>query len=278
MAAGTEFMTFSHFLRLPSELRTRIWLEALPDADGSALYSYQKGCWCLRRLTEVDHEYDADDEKNLSLEFRHDLLEPTRVEVPLFLVNDEARNVVLPWICDQGIELGFGEDGEVQCLVRQFDPSRDVLYIAPDRWFDFCNEAYDRLFEPDLLGRAVSHGTDITRIAVPEVFVWSRADELSDIFDWFSAVSLLLIIVDAQPELLSGVEDVVQRRWEVESIQGKAFSWNHDHGRFDLGGGEYIGNEALYRHIEKSCKGLGEILVRDNIRRFEIRPVHATGG
>lgn len=186
-------------------------------------------------------------------------------------------------------------------LVRPFDPMRDILYIALGRWYDFCCEPYDRLFEPDLLGKNVSSGPDLTRIAVPESLVWGRADELPEMFGWFSGIAVLLVIVDPQPGVqLPGEEvvqrreeaestqkrpfrwiqqfqgeDVAKRRWEVKSTRGRAFFWNHDHGRFDLGDGDCVGSEALYGHIEAATKGLGEKIIENHIRRFEIRPVYA---
>lgn len=50
-----------------------------------------------------------------------------------------------------------------------------------------------------------------------------------------------------------GDNDVkVQRRWDFESIQGRAFFWNDDRGGFDAENGEYIGDEAVYRQPEKA--------------------------
>lgn len=299
--AATNSFPFSHFLSLPSELRNKIWLYVLPDKDEPALYFFRKGCWSPRRLKESDQRYDPNDEYNLTLEFRHDLLEPARVDVPLFFVNHETRGIALAWVCAQGIEMCFYEGGKCHMFVRPFDPMRDVLYIAPGRWNDFCFEPYDRLYEPDLLGKNVSNGPSLTCIAVPESLVWGGADALPEMFGWLPGIEVLLVIVDPQPSVQLPGREVVQRfeeaksmqkrpshliqqlqgddvakcRWEIKSTRGRAFFWNREHGRFDVGDGDCIGSEALYKHIEAASKGLGEKIIENHKRRFEIRPVYA---
>jgi len=87
---------------------------------------------------------------------------------------------------------------------------------------------------------------------------------------------VLFIIVDTQPDLQSADNDMkVQRRWELESIQGEAFFWNNDRGGFDFRDSENIGDEALYRLLGEANKGLGEEVVKNHIRSFEVRPVFA---
>jgi hypothetical protein len=221
--------------------------------------------------------------------------------VLLFFVSLEARGIALAWVCGQGIEICFHEDGKCIVFVRQFEPMRDILYIALGRWYEIYSEPYDRLFEPDLLGKNVSSGPDLTRIAVPESLVWDRADELPEMFGWFSGIAVLFIIVDSQLgvqfpggevdqrheeaestqkrafrwiQQLQG-EDVVKRPWEVKSKGERAFFWNHEHGRFDSGDSDCIGSEALYRHIEAATKGLGEKIIETHLRHLEIRPVYA---
>jgi hypothetical protein len=110
--------------------------------------------------------------------------------------------------------------------VRPIDPIRDTLYITSNRVDDFYCEPYDRLFEPDLLGKIITSGPDLARITMSEALFRNEATTLHEMFDWFFGVSVLFIIVGAQPDLEDGIK--VQRRWELESIQGRTFFWNHD--------------------------------------------------
>ena len=87
---------------------------------------------------------------------------------------------------------------------------------------------------------------------------------------------MLFIIIDTQPDLQPADNDMkVQRRWELESRQGEVFFWNHGRGGFDSRNSEDIGNEALYRLLGEANKGLGQELIENHIRSFEIRPVFA---
>ena len=273
--AATNSSTFPLFSSLSPELRNQIWRDALPDKVGPALYFYRKGCWCPRRLSKSDEGYDTEnDENNLNFEFRHDLLDDVQFEVPLVFVDREARGIALAWVREQGIEIRPCEDRQYPVFVRPFDPMRDALYIAFNKWDDFLCEPDDRQFQPDLFEQLVDIKSDLTRIAVPEALLRSEVATLSEMFRYFFYLKVVFIIVDAQPDLQSADKDMkVQRRWEFESTQGEAFFWNDDRDGFDFGDSEYIGDEALYRLIEKASKGLGEGLVKNHIRSFEIRPL-----
>ena len=272
-AAATNFATFPLFSSLAPELRNQIWRDALPDKVGPALCFYRKGRWCPRRLSKSDKGYDPEnDENNLNFEFRHDLIDDAQFEVPLVFVNREARGIALTWVREQGIEIRLSEDRQYPIFVRPFDPMRDALYVALDKWNDFLCEPDDRQFEPDLFEQLVDVKSDLTRIAVPEALLRSEAATLPEMFRYFFSLKQLIIIVDAQPDLQSADDDTnVQRRWEFESTQGGAFFWNNDHGSFDFGDSKYIGDETLYRLIEEANKGLGEELAKNHIHSFEIR-------
>jgi hypothetical protein len=276
-AVATNSSTFPLFSSLALELRHQIWRDALPDKVGPALYFYRKGCWCPRRLSKSDEEYDSEnDENNLTFEFHHELLDDVQLEVPLVFVNREARGIALPWLRGQGIEIRPCEDRQYPIFVRPFDPVRDALYVALDKWDDFLCEPVDRQYQPDLFEKLVVIRQDVTRIAVPEALLRSEVAALSDMFRYFFQLKVLFIIIDAQPDMRSADNDMkVQRRWEFESTRGGAFFWNDDRGAFDFANGEYIDGEALYRLIEEANKGLGEGLVTNYIHSFEVRPVFA---
>lgn len=242
------------------------------------MYFYRKGCWCPRRLTESDEGYEADnDELNLNFEFRHDLLGYIQFNVPLVFVNREARSIALAWVREQGIEIRPREYRQSHVFVRSFDPMRDALYIALDKWDDVFNEYYDRQHEPDMFEQVIQIGVDLTRIAVPEALLRSEDPALHELFWLFPRLEVLFIIFDAQPDLQSTDNDMkVQRRWEFESTHGGALFWNNDRADFDLEDSEHIGDEALYRLIEEANrKKLGVELAGNYVRSFEIRPVFA---
>jgi len=183
-AAATNSSTFPLFSSLALELRDQIWRDALPDKVGPALYFYRKGCWCPRYLSQSDEEYDPmDHELNLNFEFRHDLLDVVQFEVPLFFVNREARNIALAWVREHGIEMSAREDRQSPVFVCPFNPIRDVLYIALDKWDEFLREPDDRCFQPDILGQIITvKSADVTRIAVPEALLRGEvAAALADI-------------------------------------------------------------------------------------------------
>ncbi len=279
-AVATNSSVFSLFSSLCPELRTQIWRDALPEGIGPALYSYKKGCWCPRRLIESDEGYDPNnDELNLNLEFRHDLLDNVQYDVPLVFVNREACGIALAWVRQQSIEIRPRKDRQHPVFVRPFDPTSDVLYVAFDKWDDFLTEQYDRQSEPDLFEKLVNIEANITYIAVPEALLRSETSSLNEMIQLFSRIEVLFIIVDAPPDLQCADNDIkVQRRWELESTQGGSFLWNLDGGGFDSGNSEPIGDKTLYRLIEEANKqGLGRELTYNHIRKFEIRPVFAVG-
>lgn len=276
-AAAIESSTFPLFSSLALELRDQIWRDALPPKVGPALYFYRKGCWYARRLSESDEGYGPEnDEHNLNVEFRHDLLDDVQLEVPLVFVNREARRVALTWIREQGLKIRPRKDRQHPVFVRPFDPMRDVLYIALDKWVDFLCEPEDRLFQQDLIEQLVDVKSEVTRIAVPEALLRHEVATLPEMLTYFFDLKVLFIIVDAQPDLQSADNDMREQRWwELGSVGGAAFFWNDDRGSFDFRDGEYIGDEALYRLIEEANKGLGEELAKNRIRNFGVRPAFA---
>ena len=268
---------FPLFSNLPPELRNQIWRDVLPNKVGPALFFYRKGCWCPRRLSESDEGYDREnDENNLNFEFCHDLLDDVQFEVTLVFVNCEARSIALAWVREHGIKIRCRKDRQYPVFVRPFNPMRDALYIELNKWTDFLCEPDDRRFQPDLYEQLLDIKTDLTQIAVPEVLLQSEVATLPEMLRHFFNLKVLLIVVNAQPDLRSGDDDVkVQRRWDFESTESRAFFWNDDRGCFDFGDSEYIRDEALYKLIEEVEKGLGHGLTENHIQNFEIRRVFA---
>lgn len=256
--AATYPVTFPHFSSLPPELRNQIWNHALPDKDRPALFPYRRGCWCPAYLSESDERYLANHD-NIDMEFRGELLEPIPVEVPIYSVNCEARGIALAWAHRQGIRVHFCKETRRHVFTRLFDDEQDTLYVAPNKFDDFVCEPWDRAFEPDLLGRMITSGPSVRRIAVLESLFQTMILGIDEVFHQYGGVQVIFIIVNAHDDMK------VQQRWELENTQGKALLCDKKHGRFDWGDGENTCDEAIYRWIEAATKGLGEVLAKNHV-------------
>ena len=290
-AATTQPFTFPHFSDLPAEIRNQIWRNALPYQTGPALHFYKPGCWCPRQLTESDQRWDPNDELNLDLEFRYDLLDHPHIKIPLVFVNHEARAIALAWVREQGIETHFHDDSKQQqkrldFFVRPFNPMYDAVYVASDQWNEFMFSSFERSSEPDLLDKTVDVRPNITHLAVPETLLLRRddgagGDPFSELFEYYWWVRVLFVVLgDARPE--------PGRLWELDESTTygvRAIVWDAERGRFEYStkdDGEWIvgdRNEALERRMEEVGSILSKSLttIRDensNIN-FEIRPVVA---
>lgn len=121
------------------------------------------------------------------------MLDDVQFEVPLVFVNREARGIALDWVRKQDIERRPRKNKEYPVFVRPFDPMRDALYIALDKWDEFLCEPDDRLYQPDLLEQLVDIKSDLTRIAVPEALLRIEIDTLSEMFQYFFHLEILLM-------------------------------------------------------------------------------------
>lgn len=90
---------FNLFPQLITELRLEIWRLALPGPLNRALYPYSKGCWVLEELS-LEPDPNRED---LHLTFDTSLLEPLRIELPLYSVNREARGIVRLYTQEQNL-------------------------------------------------------------------------------------------------------------------------------------------------------------------------------
>ena len=280
LAAAASSSTFPLFSSLPLELRDQIWRDALPGKVGPALYTYRKGCWCPRRLSKSEEEYDPEnDENNSNFEFRYDLLDDAEFEVSLFFVNREARSIALAWLREQRIEIRPCEDRHYPVFVKAFEPLRDALYVPLDKWDNFVSELVGRIFEPDFFEQLLHVKPGITRIALPEALFRSKIDtarDLSVLLRVFQ-IETLFVVVGAQPDLQSADNDMkVQRRWEFESTQGGALIWDGSRGCFEFGN-VYIDDANLYELLAKATEELGAGFAGHHICNFEFRPVFAIG-
>lgn len=275
--------TFSRFSNLYPELRNHVWHEALPELLSPALYYYTAGLWRPRHLIEGDDEYDpVNNEHNLTLEFRHELLERgSQIEVPLFFVNREARSIALAWIRKQGIKIRFHKDEKQYHFVRPFDPKRDALYVENDM-FDFekfLSEPIDRGFEPDLYEKTVSMGSDITNIAMSYDIFLGEFEYLREMFRDYYGVRVLYIIINSEPQVSSLNNDgKAQQRFHLESTRGCVYIWNVEKITFEIGNPVHMRHPTFDVDIERLNETLGKGLTEAHMRHFEIRPVIAVAG
>lgn len=273
-AATTATATFPKFQKLPRELRDQIWHDSLPEKDKPALFPWKKGCWCPRRLQKYEPQWEPNEDLNLIFETCYGLLDHVQVEVPLFFVSWEARGIALAWMRKQNIALRFRKDKQCWVFTRPFDPMMDTLYIAEDQIYEFFVEPHDRMFEPDLYDRTVSIYPYLRRVAVPpDLF----QDSVSEIFDWYSLLQEISVVVGPQPCWENYDRQRAQgQRWEVKGTQGGVFVYNHSHKRFDMhDGDEVVGDGALDRQIEEACGYFSWMVADRRGKSFEIRKVFA---
>ena len=269
-----EAAVFSLFPSLPKELRIQIWLDALPDKVGKALYFYKKGYWQPRYLTEADADYNRHNDKlNLVFGFHHELLDDLEFVLPSFFVNREARRITLSWIHGQGINIRFYKEKQCLTFTRSFNPKYDALYVALEKWDEFFLEPFDRIEEPDLCNRAFEIlPPQITRIAVSQELLQRKLGRLAYLFEWYDNLDTLFIIIDTPPDLQPEDKDTgVQQRWELKSTQGATFSWDHDRDAF-VGQCDDTSDQVLYELIQGASTGLGRRLASINKRNFEVQP------
>jgi hypothetical protein len=257
----TDSSSFTLFPQLPPELRTQIWQQALPII-GPALCRHREGLWRPRYLQPGDEDYFPELEDNIELEFRPDLVIQIPVELPLILVNREARSVTLKWAREYGVKITPGSDNHT-CM-RLFDPQLDIIYVEISQITDFYMAPHERMFEDDLIGRMISSSIRPKRLAISEMAF--RSDDVKpDILSAHNYASHLFVIVGEQPDF--------EGLWEVDSSRGKSVFWNCKKLRFEMGDGEYITDEGLYRIIEENKKDISEDL--PHFVDLEIRPAFA---
>ncbi|KAJ4312896.1 hypothetical protein N0V84_009705 [Fusarium piperis] len=214
------------------------------------------------RTQPGDEGYLPELEDNINIDFRPDLVIQIPVDLPLILVNREARRVVLEWAREYGIKMP--PVGDSHTCMRPFDPHRDVIYVEINKMMEFERAPWERMFEPDLAGRFISSGTRPKCLAISEMAF--RDDQVKpNILSMHNYASHLFVIVGEQPDF--------EGLWEVDSSRGRSVFWNWEKLCFEMGDGDFITDEGLYRIIEEGEKQLSEDL--DDFADLEIRPAFA---
>ncbi|XXG98226.1 hypothetical protein Hte_004548 [Hypoxylon texense] len=230
------------------------------------------GCWCPRWLSISEEGFDPErSENNLILEFRHSLLGEARIDVPIALVNTEAQGIAITWAQERSPPIRTHGYGHQLVFIRAFDPDRDTVYVGPCQWDDLLREPFDRLFAPDLDGRAVDIHPGLVRIAMPESLVRDVATTLSELFDHYYDLRLLYIVVDAPPNLsLQAAHDAIakQRHCQCESSHRVAL-WTSGYWEFDFANARGD-SDRLRRLVESAAQGLRKGLIEMSIHNFGI--------
>lgn len=271
--------TFPLFRYLPLELRTKIWHVALPDKDRPGLYPYRRGYWHPRWIPPGDKDFDPSHQPNIDLEFRSDLFDKIKVQLPMLFVNWEARGIALAWAHQKRFKMRFYKNHQCHILTRSFDPMHDALYIAPHQVHSFCEEATERMGYPDICDHIITMAPFLFNAAIPEALLYAEEDDrIRQIFEDFSYLRVIYIVVSRPPKFTDS-EVKVQTQWDLVSPPGqRKFIWDPSYRYFDYEGHKFIGNEALYQRIEELGEELVEMLVENKISKFEIRPVLAVRG
>lgn len=170
---------FTLFPDLIPELRLMIWRLALPTSSQRLLYPYKHGCWTCE---DFGLGPDANIE-DLYLQLDTSLLEPLRVELPLYAVNREARDVTLEYFKRHKVTVQRSSNGLE--VLRPFDPRSDTVFLPTLDMERFIWEAYNRLAEPEPLD---SHVVDTSKPALPRLAVTTRG------LDWLKTNGMPLDI------------------------------------------------------------------------------------
>lgn len=275
MTTTIDVLSSSRLLSLPAELRNQIWRECLPEEPEPAFFLYKKGCWQPRYISESDEDYDAENFYGIHMKYRHEFLDPVEVSLPLFFVNREARGVVHTWMNMQSIKIRFRQGSTQPIFVRHFVPSRDALYVPPERYDEFCCEPLERGFEPDLIGQTHSYGgREVPNLAIPEHLFWMIGTAWEEvILDWvYPAVLLVVMNANEDPHSYDNCGKLL--KWRLESTRARSLVWDLENRRFKWGEGESVCDQDMYDRIEETAnRDMAGRLDADWFRSFEIRPV-----
>ncbi|OAA77751.1 hypothetical protein LEL_04574 [Akanthomyces lecanii RCEF 1005] len=274
--AAAHFNYFTLFPQLPIEIRLQIWQLALePEAPGRVLFCFKDGCWKPRRLTAADPHFNpVNDEFNLTLEFRHELLDVVDFELVLFSVSREAQSVACQYIESQKLRRS---DNAAMCVfVRGYDTARDVLFIpTAAALYGFLSEHLERLWKPDLEDLLVYRpDPSIVRLAVTPCGLDSVASHLWEVWELCSLELETLYIVANAPENTEQPSE--GQHWEILSAHDAAYVWDASAGQMAWHGEHCIDGPLgeLFALMETCAAVLPEKFIEMKIKRAEMRAAY----
>lgn len=247
---ATEFTLFPQLI---TELRLEIWRLALPAIPrGALLYPYEKGCWIFE---DLGLEPDPSGE-DLNFKFDTSRLEPLHIELPLYSVNQEARDVTLEWL-QQHRETVSRTASNVYKVLRPFDYRTDIIFVPTAKAEEFVMEPVERTQVPEMIGRHFSSaGIALQRIAVTsDGLQFLKADGLlQDFFEFTGMISTICVLDDACASRLRELETDGERCvLELADEPLARLKWNYVRNEWE---GYIDDNEASIR-LREYVEGLG---------------------
>ncbi|TGO14353.1 hypothetical protein BTUL_0054g00220 [Botrytis tulipae] len=267
---------FPIFMKLVPELRSKIWLDTLPDTIKPALFRYKHGCWHLLHLTKYDPcgQYNRrDNTKNMRLEFRHNMLGHVQLETRLVSVNHEAREVAVRWAHEKGFVVQRIEGYPI--ISCPFNPERDILFIPHDEVVRFVDEAIHTLNKVEPPNREPLPRTFVKNFAILEVSMWTHGPAfLRTVFKHFLPVGMFVILI--WTELGTKFADRylnLQERWEFR--KGGAWVWDNKKKIWNSHGRRFRDNLEFYRLLDRSREAFRGVLACDDGPDFKIQAAAA---
>ncbi|OAA70972.1 hypothetical protein LEL_09563 [Akanthomyces lecanii RCEF 1005] len=302
----TPSPSFTLFGQLPCELRLKIWHDALPESEGSAVYFFRDWKW---KPHAPETAADAPSRPLLETddELGEDVVNPhVPVYLPHISVNYEAREVALRWAARENLTLQLHErawdeehDAGGRVVVRPWQPRRgDAVYVGRDRWDDFCQRPCTFPFDGQaavyygtvdcgyaalsstspcaaaaassggLFGRPAPRSVEIRTLAIPAADVPGAA--LAGLLHCLPNLERLQLVYGPLPQPHEREDEaLVPRRWALTSAHDEAAGVRPFHFTdAPMGGGRYAARAD-------EAPLLGERLLKhvDDVEKMLLREV-----
>lgn len=201
---ATEFTLFPQLI---TELRLEIWRLALPPPFTKPIYPYSKGCWTYE---ELGLEADPNGE-DLYVKFDTSKLEPLRVELPLYSVNREARDVALKYARQQNLSLPATAAECGHEFFRPFQPLTDTMFLPSTKIEKFVVDLIETKTGPDLQDRFISTASGVLkRMAItPAGLEQLNGELLDEVYEFGGSLGTLYVIdgTSADKSVLQRLDD-----------------------------------------------------------------------
>ncbi|KXJ88430.1 hypothetical protein Micbo1qcDRAFT_214323 [Microdochium bolleyi] len=294
-SAGDESQTFPLFARLPTELRHKIWRDALAgtavkDKTGPIMWSIKPSCWQARPESDLDlgdnimrTAPDPDDEEPEALVCAYWLHSANVLPYnALLYVNQEARELAADWQADVMAQVRDeaarepmvgtepeqdsaavldDSDPPVGLVRRYFDLVHDALYFPEGDWADddgALRGLLDLLEQHDIY---CNGSTTLTRVAMTRAALLANLARLSELSTWLPRIEQLLIVLNEPPSEKPGGGGGEPKPDEA----ARQFEFEHDED-------EDVPDDEVHAFVESIAEDLGRIAEWTD---FEIVPVIA---
>ncbi|OAA55628.1 hypothetical protein ISF_07733 [Cordyceps fumosorosea ARSEF 2679] len=207
--------TFHPFSNLPIELRTQIWIDAIPAQDEPAVFIYRVGCCTMtRRVYWDDHA-----EHLLQFDYYFNLFSRVQALDGLLSASQESRAITLDWLSRQDVLSRRRYAGGTLHVVRRFNPKIDTLYLPTPCVVHFGTQLIDLLYQPENYDQRIGpQRTHLRRLAIPRAaFNNGEVEILSAVIEYLEDLETLYVVlnhgdVDNADEGVG--EQIPRTRWE----------------------------------------------------------------